>query len=195
MLITGLFSSIFGCRPDSQSNDLITIIANQTDEEGWQDLIFNITEKNLESNVWNLKCQGLYHGEKVGFRISILESIEAGINVDGIDNTKFLNSGIQIESIGEQSDKLIQILSKLYKQPISLKFTNERLDYTVFPLNREKANLENGRFHFKLFFDDEDERGLYSELFVNPNFPKETLEFNEKDMEYRTNIIKSMSEN
>lgn len=189
----GFFSSIFGRKSNQNSGSLIEITSNQEEEDGWQDLIFSITEKKNESNIWNLKCEGVHGGVVVGFRIYINEGIDAGINEDGIDSTKFIVDGIRIESIGEKSDKLIEIMSSIYKQPIVKKFTQTKLNYTIFPLNNEKAILENGRFKFKLFFDDNDEQGLYSELYINPNLPNGTLELNEKDEDYRENIIKSMT--
>ncbi len=181
ILVMGLFSSIFGCNSkENLNNSLIHITSNQDKEDGWQDLVFTITEKKLESNAWNLKCEGIYKGKIVGFRIHIIEGVEPGINNEGINNTKFIKDGIVIESIGEQSDNLIEAISELYEEPVEKEFTNKKLKYTIFPLNQEKANLENGAFKFKLFFDDNDERGLYSEMYINPNLPNRTLELNER---------------
>ena len=193
--IMGILSLLFGCKSSSQSNEIIEITANQIEEDGWQDLIFNIADKKIEDNKWSLKCVGKYKGEKVGFRIDIIEGIEPGINHEGLDNTKFVQNGMVIESIGEESDKLIEVMSLLYKQPKTNKFTADKLSYTIFPLNTEKANLDTGKFKFKLFYDDNNEKELYSEFYINPNFPNGTLELNEKDEEYRSNIIKSMSYN
>lgn len=190
----GLFNSLFGSKANGQTNELIELTSNQDEEEGWQDLIFTITNKELQTDgYWNITCKAIHKGSVVGFRIFILKGIEAGIVNDDLDNTKFIWDAFRIEGIGEESDNLVNIMSQLYGQQAVTKFTDEQLNYVAFPLNRDKANLEDGVFKFKLFFDDNNELGLYSEFYLNPNFPNGTLEFNEKDEEYRTNIIKHLS--
>jgi len=190
----GIFNSLFGSKANGQSNELIELTSNQNEEEGWQDLVFTLTNKELQTDgYWNITCKATHKGSIVGFRIFILEGIEAGI-VDGdLDNTKFIWDAFRIEGIGEESDHFINIISQFYGQQAVQKFTDDQLVYVAFPLNRDKANLEEGIFKFKLFFDDNNERELYSEFYLNLNFPNGTLELNEKGEEYRGNIIKHMS--
>jgi len=186
-------SSVFGF---SQNNDLIELTSSQDAEEGWKDLIFTITKKEkINNDFWSLTCKAKYKNEIVGIKINIADKITAGIINGEIDNTSFVSKGVEILSIGKESDKLIEVISKLYGQPKRTKFTTEKLTFTVFPLNKENAILENGRFHFKLFFDENEERNLYAEFFLNPDLKKGTVELNEKDEEYRANIIKLLSEN
>jgi len=192
ILIMGILSSIFGC---SQNNNLIELTSKQDAEEGWQDLIFSITKKQkLDNGFWSLTCKAKYENQIVGLKINIADGIPAGFVNEEIDNTSFASNGVEIHSIGKESDKLIEVISKLYGQPLKTKFTSEKLTFTAFPLNKEKAILENGRFHFKLFFDENDERNLYAEIFLNPDLKNGTVELNEKDEEYRTNIVKMLSE-
>lgn len=194
LILMGFLSALFGCKSSGQKSQLTDLTANQIEEEGWQDLILTITQKKLlETGYWDLICKAEYKGQVVGIRIYILEGLEPGIVGDGLDNTKFVREAVKIESIGEESNNFIKTVSKLYGQKESQSFSSELLVYTIFPLNEAKANLENGRFKFKLFFDDNDEKGLYSEIYLNPNFPNGTIELNEKDEDYRENIIKSMT--
>lgn len=194
IILMGFLSTLFGYKSNGQKSELTDLTANQIEEEGWQDLILTITKKKLlETGYWDLTCKAKYKGQVVGIRIYILEGLEPGIVGDGLDNKKFVREAVKIESIGEESDNFIKIVSKLYGQQESQNFTDESLVYTIFPLNEAKADLENGRFKFKLFFDDNDEKGLYSEMYLNPNFPNGTIELNEKDEDYRKNIIKSMT--
>jgi len=188
----GFLSSIFGF---SQNTNLIELTSNQDAEEGWKDLIFIITEKEkLDNGFWSLTCKANYGNQTVGIKINISDGIPAGIVNDEIDNTRFFSKGVEFQSIGKESDKLIEIISKLYGLPTKNKFTSEKLTFTAFPLNKEKAILENGRFHFKIFFDENDERNLYAEIFLNPDLKNGTVELNEKDEEYRANIVKLLSE-
>ncbi len=190
----GFLSTLFGCKSNGQKSELTDLTANQIEVEGWQDFILTITQKKLlKTGYWDLICEAKYKGQIVGIRIYIFEGLEPGIVEGGLDNTKFVREAVKIESIGEESDNFIKIVSSLYEQEISENFTNELLSYTVFPLNEAKADLNNGQFKFKIFFDDNDEKGLYSEIYLNANFPNGTIELNEKDEEYRENIIKSMT--
>jgi hypothetical protein len=88
---------------------------------------------------------------------------------------------------------LIEIISQLYNQPIVKEFSKERIYFTVFPLNQQKAKLVKGLYKFKLFYDDDNEKNMYSELYLNTNFQKNLIELNEKDEEYRENIVKILS--
>ena len=192
ILIMGFLSSVFGF---SQNNNLIELTSKQDAEEGWQDLIFSITEKEkLDNGFWSLTCKAKYENQIVGLKINIADGIPAGIVNEEIDNTSFASKGVEIHSIGKESDKLIEVISKIYGQTNKSEFTSEKLTFTAFPLNKEKAILENGRFHFFLFFDENDERNLYAEIFLNPDLKNGTVELNEKDEEYRTNIVKLLSE-
>jgi len=193
ILIMGIFSNVFGF---SQHNNLIELTSKQDAEEGWNDLILTITKKEKLSNgFWSLICKAKYENHIVGLKINIVDGIPAGIVNDEIDNTSFTKKGVEIYSIGKESDKLLEIISKLYGETKKTKFKRDKLTFTAFPLNTEKAILENGRFHFKLFFDENNEQNLYAEFFLNPDLKNGTIELNEKDQEYRMNIVNLLSEN
>ena len=188
----GILSSVLG---NSQNKNLIELTSNQDEEEGWKDLVLTITKKEkLDNGFWNLICKAKYENQIVGLKINIKDGIPAGIVNDEIDNTSFTKKGIEIYSIGKESDKLIEVISKLYGKTKETKFTTEKLILTVFPLNREKAILENGKFSFKVFFDEKNEQNLYAELFIKPDLINGTIELNEKDEEYRNNIVNLLSE-
>ena len=191
ILIMGFLSSVFGF---SQNRNLIELTSNQDAEEGWNDLIFAITEKEkLDNGFWNLTCKAKYENQIVGIKINIADEIPAGIVNGEINNKGFSSKSVEFISIGKESDKLIEVISKLYGQTKISEFTSEKLIFNVFPLNQEIAILENGRFKFKLFFDDNNERNLYSEIYLNPDLKNGTIELNEKDEDYRANIVKLLS--
>jgi hypothetical protein len=192
ILIMGILSSVLGF---SQNNNLVELTSNQDEEEGWNDLVLTITKKEkLENGFWSLICKAKYENHIVGLKINIVDGISAGIVDDKIDNTSLTEKGIEIYSIGKESDKLIEVISKLYGETKKTKFTTEKLTFTAFPLNREKAILENGKFSFKVFYDENNEQNLYAEFFINPDLKNGTIELNEKDEEYRMNIVNLLSE-
>ena len=188
ILIMGFLNSLFGF---SQNGNLIELTSNQDAEEGWMDLIFTISQKEkLDNGFWGLTCKAKHKNQIVGLKINIKNGIPGG----EIDDPGVSVNGVEFKSIGKESDKLIEIMSELYEQPKKTKFTDQNLFFVALSLNREKAVLENGSFRFKLFFDENDERNLYSEFYLNPDFINGTIELKEKDEEYRTNIIKTLSE-
>ena len=166
----GILSSVWGF---GQNKNLIELTSRQDAEEGWHDLVFTITEKEKTNNgFWNLTCKAKFENQIVGLKINIADGIPAGIVNGEIVKTSFVQKGVEIHSIGKESDRLIELISKFYGQPKKSKFTDEKLTFTVFPLNKEKGVLENGRFHFKLFFDENDEQNQYAEIFLNPDLKK-----------------------
>lgn len=188
----GFLSTLFGC---GQNENLIELTSNQNAEEGWQDLIFTITEKEKTNDgFWIMTCKAKYENQIVGLKIKIADGIPAGFVNGEVDNTSFVPEGVEIESIGNESDKLVEVISGFYGQPKRTRFTDEKLTFTAFPLNKEQGVLENGQFHFKLFFDENDEKDLYAEIFLNPDLTNGTVELNEKDEEYRPNIVKLLSQ-
>lgn len=190
----GIFTSLFSSKSNGQNIDLVNLLEIQNDEEGFQDFVFSITDKTkLKSGFWAIKCQARYKKDIVGLKVYILDNLEPGIVENDVDNSKFYNKVIILESIGSESDKLIEILSKKYQEPIKTDFSHERLFFTVFPLNKEVANLKEKEFKFKLFFDSDNEKELYSEIYLNTDFPNNRIELKEKDEEYRENIIKALS--
>ncbi len=190
----GIFSSFFGCNQKPKPIELIELTSNQ-EIEGWNDLIFSITEKEkLNNGFWSLTCKAKHENQIVGIKINIADAIPAGFLSNGPDNTSFASKSVEFESIGIESDNLIRVMSELYEQPIKTSFRNDKLTVTSFPLNDKKAVLKNGRFQFKLFFDDNDEQNLYSEIFLNPDLKNGTIELNEKDEDYRKNIILILAE-
>jgi len=187
----GLFSVIFGLKSNGQTN-LIDIKSKS--EEGFQDLVFNITDKKLDKdNNWTLTAKGQYKNMIVGFKVVIKNELKPGIVNGKPDQTGMIKNAGQISSIGLESDNFIKVVSELYGFKSDKKFTKNAISFDCFSLNTQKGDLEKADFKFKLFFDSQDLNGLYSELFLNISLPTGLIELNEKDPGYRENIIKIMT--
>ena len=183
------FKNIFR---SNSNEELRNITSNQIEKDGWKDLVFDIVESSkIENNIWTFDCKAKYQNLVVGFRLFIIDNIEPGINNDKIDETRFVQEGLSIVGIGEESDNFINAISSLYGIQSIQKFTIQKLLYTVFPLNNNVAKLEKGKFKFKVFYDDSDEKKLYSEFYINIDLSNKILELNEKDEDYRENILKA----
>jgi hypothetical protein len=137
--------------------------------------------------------KGLWQKDTVGFEIAFRPDLKLGI-IDGeVDKTRFYKEGINIYSVGEISDNFIKALIGLFRiETQALKMVN-KIESTTFVLGGQPENFNNDFIKTKVFFDDIDEKGFYSEWFVNIDLKNKILELKEKDSEYRENIIKMMT--
>ncbi len=163
-------------------------------EEGWNDIFLKITSEKITKTTHIYIAKGLYKGKTVGLQIEINSKISAGIVNGQIDNKNgFVTKGIQLKSIGLESDEFVKALAELYKQPTAKGFTKEIISATAFSLNEKPADLDKqDSYKFKLFFAENDEK-LYSELYLNINTKIGEIELNEKDEGYREPIIKLLT--
>lgn len=163
-------------------------------EEGWNDIFLKITSEKITKTTHIYIAKGLYKGKTVGLQIEINSKISAGIVNGQIDNKNgFVTKGIQLKSIGLESDEFVKALAELYKQPTAKGFTKEIISATAFSLNEKPADLDKqDSYKFKLFFAENDEK-IYSELYLNINTKIGEIELNEKDEGYREPIIKLLT--
>ena len=190
LLIMGLISFLFSLKSNGQSQ-LIDITSQS--EEGFHDLVLNIVEKHINNNQWIIVAKGQYKGIIVGIKIKIKNELNPGIVNGEVDKSAIIKNGVEFSTIGKESDNFIEILSGLYGFQTKKKFTSNPLLFTCIPLSSTQASLDKGYFKFKLFFDDTNINNLYSEIYLNPNFPKGLIEITEKDPGYRENLIKAMT--
>jgi hypothetical protein len=204
ILSMGILSFLFGCqnRADKAEKEKQTKeipkaeeITSQLDTaSGFNDIFLRIvSEERADSfpDVFHTYvAKGLYKGRVVGLKCKIKAELKAGI-VDGkISKAGFAAKGIQLSTIGKESDEFVKALAELYKFPTAKPFTLNPILATVFSLNQNDADLDSKEYlKFKVFFGENSEE-LYSELFFNINLTKRIIELNEKDQEYRQNIIK-----
>lgn len=198
VIFMGLFS-FFGCKnrdsniqtQKSDHSKLEDITSRIDPKEGFVDIFLKITldTKTDTSHIYIVK--GLYKNKTVGLQIEVNSKIRAGI-IDGeIDGKNgFVLNGVQIKSIGQESNELVKALSELYKQSTEKSFSKEIVSATAFSLNDKPINLDKSDYYkLKLFFEENDEN-LYSEVYLNINTDKQEIEIHEKDQEYREPIIK-----
>lgn len=191
LIIMGFLSLLFGHKSNGQSN-LIDISSKS--EEGFHDLVFNITNKQLDKdNNWTLTAKGQFKNIVIGFKVVIKNDINPGIINGKPDQSGMIKNPGQILNIGLESDNFIKVVSELYGFKSDKKFTKNAISFDCFSLNSQKGDLEKADFKFKLFLDSQNMNGLYSELFLNISLSSGLIELNEKDPGYRENIIKIMT--
>ena len=191
----GLFS-FFGCMNNAQTNKsdntkLEDITSRINPEEGFIDIFLKIIEDKKTDTSHVYIAKGLYKNKTVGLQIEVSSKIRAGIVGGEIDSKNgFVLNGVQLKSIGEESNELVKAFAELYKQHTDKIFTKKTVSATAFSLNDKAVNLDkNDYYKLKLFFEENDEN-LYSEIYLNINTEKREIEIHEKDEEYREPIIK-----
>ena len=201
IIFMGLFSLLFGCNGNNSKtqqssntdNHQLEEITSRCDlAEGWIDIFMKITSdiKTDTSHIYIAK--GLYNSKIVGLQIEVSSKIGAGVVNGKIDGKSgFVSDAVQLKSLGQESDEFIKALAELYQKPTDKGFAKQTISATVFSLNEKPVNLDKKDYYkLKLFFEENDEELLYSEIFLNINTDKREIEIHEKDEEYREPIIK-----
>lgn len=196
----GLLTCLFGCKNSGNNIEnkisLLKEITSRYDpNEGWHDIFLKITSSISTDSSKILTCQGLYKGKVVGLQIELKSNIGPGITDNGELNPQigFVYNAVQLRSNGEESNNLIKALSYLYEKPTEKAFTKKTNWLTVFSLNKTSVDLsKNNNYKLKIFFDQDED--IYGELFLNINTTVGEVELNEKDQEYRDNIIKILTQ-
>ncbi len=187
----GFLTLIFGLKSYGQSK-LIDITSKS--EEGFCDLVFNITDKQLdEDSNWILVAKGQYKSIVVGVKIKIKNGLNPGLNNGKLDQLGMTRNAGELINIGLESDNFIKIVSGLYGFKSGEKFSKKNIPFDCFSLNSEVGYLDKGNFRFKLFLDSQDINGLYSELYLNIDLSAGLIQLNEKDPGYRERVIKVLT--
>jgi len=165
-----------------------------SEESDFVDLQLTIT-KYWQDEHKNHICQvkGLWQKDTVGFEIAFRSDLQLGI-IDGeVDKTRFYKQGINFYSVGALSNNFIKALTGLYKTDNKSLMMIEKVESTTFVLDGQPEKFDSDYIKTKIFFDDMDEKGFYSEWYVNVNLKNKILELKEKDSEYRENIINMLT--
>ena len=163
----------------------------QTDDD-FVDFSFDIinTKKKLFGSII-LECAACNEGKNVGF------CLEIKCNMRGITNNDFRTfhtypKGMKLTYQKDLSDDFISSVSQLY----GFGGTDLKLKESAYiecgAINVNPMNLQTEEVQFKCFLEANDE-AKYAEFYINVDLPNQKLYFNEKDPDYRENIIRYFS--
>ena len=136
-------------------------------------------------------AQGEYRDRSVGVELSVRGQMKPGIVGDDIDRTAFYGSGVLVRRMGNLTRNLADVLSEVYILPVGTAEPLQQLNLTSIALDGDPILIETEHLNFKVFHDDEDKLGLYFEMFLHNDIPGGYVRFDEKDEEYRANVLKS----
>lgn len=140
-------------------------------------------------------ARALYNQDTVGFTIQLDKDIPAGINSDGSVNEEvgFKTGAITFLRSGLESDRFAAALAALWNVEGITKMKAQPVRPLAFSSNRAPVD-HNKPFtnSFKLFF--EESAAVPGEVFFTYDTYKKTIEFQEKDTQYRTQIVHAFGE-
>jgi hypothetical protein len=186
-----------GCNSSKPKEDNSETVITQSDEvsivseNGFTDVTLRISGKDEGDSSTVYHISGVYQGTEVGFNASIPHN--AGQSGFG--------HGLILSSMGEKSDAFLKMLCQLYRIPYTKdsKFcTADTVSYV--DLNKMAADMGGKNLSgnsLKLFFEAEGEtEDSYrsAEVYLNIDTTNNTVEFDEKDPEYRTDLIFFLTE-
>ncbi|HWK57864.1 MAG TPA: hypothetical protein VNQ80_11015 [Parapedobacter sp.] len=140
-------------------------------------------------------AEGLYGEDTVGFHIELDDQIAAGINADGSVNEKkgFTSGAIKLLRSGPESDRFVAALAELWNIDDVTRMKTTPIEPLVFSSNRIAVDHDKSfTYSFKLFFAPD--APVPGEVFFTFDTFKKTIGFQEKDMQYRSQIVHSLGE-
>lgn len=161
------------------------------EEEGFHDLVFFIQEhKRLPDGSQSIRGSGTHKGRPVGFEVVLGPSWKTGSLGKDIPLETFRGI-VSYRSTGADSDAFVQVLDELYGAKVSPRAMGREIQFTGISLQGDPRDLNKGLVKIKLFFES-DKQDDYAELFTNIELGTRRLEVHEKDVEYRSPVIRAL---
>jgi hypothetical protein len=163
------------------------IPAGHVSEYGFEDIDLPITRIVEGSGLTRIVARGDIRGTIVGFEVDFPSTSRRPAG-----QTPIAIGSAEIRSLGAQSDRFIELLSRLYKIPAPSKTMLPAIRASVAGLEGDLAHVLAGVTMMKFFFDSGPEN-RYAEVFINVDPNRRVLEFHEKDPEYRKPLLLALT--
>ncbi len=177
------------CGGTSRTNALPEITL-ETDE-GFYDLVFRIRDYGQRADGTTMfRAYGIHEGQTVGVTV-VLGSAWERVSL-GADLPSAFQGTVELRSLGVESDALLNVMDQLYGTKLHPKAMKPATVFTGITLEGNPRDVSRGVVKIKLFFEPDDE-ARYAELYANIDLPGGKLYVNEKDIDYRTPVIKALA--
>lgn len=161
-------------------------------ENGFADLVLPITRfRCTEQFACLIEARGLYQGRDIGLRVRLSADLSEPDPTGDIPEASFRKDGVEFQSLGEPTRDMALILQEAYGVKFKSNSIRKSLSMTSTTLEGNPKQIEQQELKFKLFFDENEEEGLYFEIYLNIDKKNGTLTLAEKDEEYRQNILRA----
>lgn len=168
-------------------------LASLDKEEGFIDISLSISKhEKLPDGSRRVVIKNKLNKHKISFLLELLP--EWKINPTENTDVTFYWGNANIRSIGAESDAFINQVAKLYGIEGSAKQFRKNIPAQVVGLANDPTKMDSMPIKMKFFFSPDEDETLYSEVFINIDLKNKTLEFNEKDPEYRLPLVRSITQ-
>lgn len=174
-------------------------ILDQFSEEGFVDLVFQITEFKDDGEGYRFHLAASHDAKQVGIGVEMVKGIQGGLHEDEDEELQLVaehvyRGGVKFFRSGVDSDELISALCVLYE----LRSENLRMvdnqTFTAIALHEGALDFETMPVKIKLFGNDEEHcsEDEYFECFFNVDFASGLVFWNEKDPDYREPLVNAL---
>ncbi|SEK18171.1 hypothetical protein [Parapedobacter koreensis] len=189
-------SLMASCNNVSQSGDERTkkLSSMTHDTENPTSIFLTLLDKTVNATTISYVAKGIYKNDTVGLLIEVDKDIPAGINADGSVNEAagFKKGAIKFIKSGAESDRFVAALGELW-QVNDVAAMKSAIEPLVFSSNKKAFNEDKpSTNNFKLFFDEE--APIPGELFFTLDTYKHLVQFQEKNAQYRSQIVHAFAE-
>lgn len=190
--VIGILCILCFIRCTSDHGQLRDITSKMNPNSGFIDLTLNIVERSETDSTYQYILESLYQKDTVGIEVGLKKRLKAGIRNGEITNQHIVN-GISIQSIGEKSNRFIRTLSQLYGLETTIAgISDKKLQFPCTNFSDEDINYSDGDYMFKISLST---TSVKPEIYMNFNFTNNTVSINEKDVEYREEVLAYLSGN
>ena len=169
---------------------------DQFSEEGFVDCVFKISNQVTTDTSYQFHLSAYYDNQILGMDVEVKKNIKAGFDSElNLIRDHVYHKGVIFRRSGEESDRLIRILSILY----GLNYENlnmiDQETFTAIALHQGKLDFSSETVNIKIFGNDskDDNKDDYYESFININMKDGFVFWKEKDVGYRNALINSLS--
>jgi len=175
--------------PDAQIPELTVDL-----KEGFVDLSLKMEGLVRDSDgLCRFEARAFYKQRRVGFAVVLGSKWDPQEIKLGEGTTQFYWGEAQLVSVGNESDNFVEALDQLYETNVGASRMYPDVRLLAVSLEGDPRKLETERVKIKMFFEHEVE-DRNAEFYLNCNAEKSSVQFNEKDSDYRHALILALSQ-
>lgn len=171
-------------------------LLDQLSEEGFVNCVFKIENMEETDKSYKFHMSALYDGEFVGMNAEVVRGIDGGLNEDmTLISEHVYRKGIVFRRSGKESDLLLNVLAQLYGLNLKIRKMVEEETFTAIALHQCPIDMVKEDVRIKIFGNDagDIDEAKYNESFFNVNLQEGYIFWDEKDMDYREPLIRSLT--
>ena len=165
--------------------------ANLTTEEGFVDIALPIVESIAGDGGLSLVVKGEFDGRRIGFAFDLFPEWKAQPTDDA--SATFYWGKARFRSLGSESDAFIAMLAHAYGLETKTTPMASQISVNAVGLGMDPRTVLKSPVRMKCFFDSGPE-DRYAEVFTHIDLGGGHFYFNEKDMEYRLPLVRSLQD-